>query len=199
MHDVATNSIGGTWKELVAMVVTKGSMLASEGIELTDVRVVFKNNSKEIDSILEKYADSVMIENMMKVFFVKKDNELGHSYADLIRGPLGRDDFTDIVELLNEKNICKRATLTLCGNGNGKVPCINVINFLIRDNKLDIYYFSRGQDAYKKFYADAFCIAFIQSKVANILDIEVGIITGYIASAHVYFEDMDKINEFIEN
>lgn len=197
MYDIVTSSIGNTWKELVTKVITKGSTLASEGIELTDVRVVFKSNSEKIDSILEKYADPVMIENMMKVFFVKKDNELGHSYADLIRGPLGRDDFTDIIELLSEKNICKRATLTLCGNGNGKVPCINVINFLIRDSKLDIYYFSRGQDAYKKFYADALCIAFIQSKVADILNIEIGIITGYIASAHIYFEDMDKINEFI--
>ena len=197
MYDVETNSVGKTWKELVNAVVVKGSTLASEGIELTDVRVIFRNNQKEIDTILEKYADPVMIENMMKVFFVKQDNELGHSYADLIRGPLGREDFTDIVELLREKDICKRATLTLCGKGNGKVPCINVINFLIRDNKLDIYYFSRGQDAYKKFYADALCIASIQSRVAEMLNTEVGVITGYIASAHIYFEDMDKINEFI--
>lgn len=196
MNDIVGNNIGMTWKSLVSAVKERGTELFNEGLEITDVRIIFSTD-KGNDIILEKHADKEMIQNMMKVFFSNEKNSLGHSYSDFMRGPLGRNDLTDIIELLQEKRICKRATLTLTGNGNGKVPCINIINFLIRNEKLDVYYFSRGQDAYKKFYADALCIAKMQLHIAKSLNMDIGLITGYIASAHIYNEDIDAIDLFL--
>ena len=197
MYNISENTIGKAWVELVKLVEQEGMPLASEGKEVTDIRVTFQNDDH--DPVLDRFADQEMLESMKSVFFGQGENKLGHSYKELTRGPLGRNDLTDIVELLKEKDVCKRATLTLCGNGTGKVPCINVINFLIREDKLDVYYFSRGQDAYKKFYADANCIASMQNFVAEEMGTKVGSITGYIASAHSYFEDQPAIDHFLEN
>ena len=197
--EIREETIGQAWKKLVTLTKNNGVPLADEGIEILDVNIKFKHDFNSEDSILKKYADKKMIENMQKVFFSNEENDLGHSYFENMRSPYGNDYTTDIVRVLEEKRNSKRATLTLNGSGNGKIPCINVINFLIRDEKLNIYYFSRGQDAYKKFYADALVIATMQLNIAKKLFVDIGEITGYITSSHIYNTDMIDINRFLNN
>jgi thymidylate synthase len=197
MNNITCNTLGETWRSLVKTTKQNGIELADEGLEIIDVRVKFNHNSKTRDSILEKYADKNMIDNMMKVFFSAEKNSLGHNYSDKIKTPFNGNYLTDIVMVLKNKAISKKATLTLNSTGDGKVPCINVINFLIRDNELSTYYFARGQDAYKKFYADALCISKMQIEIAKQLSVKTGSITGYIASAHIYHEDNKKIDHFL--
>lgn len=197
--NIERDTIGEAWKELVYSTKKCGLKLADEGVEILDVNIKFKHDFKIEDTILEKYADKKMIDNMQKVFFSNEDNDLGHSYFENMCSPFRKDYMTDIVQILEEKRNSKRATLTLNSSGNGKVPCINVINFLIRNEKLNVYYFSRGQDAYKKFYADALVIATMQSNIAKKLLVNTGEITGYITSSHIYNTDMKKINKFLNN
>jgi thymidylate synthase len=87
--------------------------------------------------------------------------------------------------------------VTLCGRGDGKVPCINVIQFLVRAGVLRTIYFARGQDAYKKFYADALCLANLARRVAERLDLPAGIVSGFIGSSHIYHEDRPAIDVFL--
>ncbi len=194
---IQRKTIGQAWKELVTLTKNHGFQLADEGLEILDVKIKFKHDFNKEDIILEKYADKKMIENMKKVFFTNEKNDLGHSYFENMCSPYKNDFTTDIVKILKEKRYSKRAALTLNSSGNGKVPCINVIDFLIRDEKLNVYYFSRGQDAYKKFYADALVIATMQSEIATRLSVDIGEITGYIVSAHIYNNDMKMIERFI--
>lgn len=197
--EIKKETIGQAWKELVALTKNEGVQLADEGLEILDVKIIFTHDFNNIDTVLEKYADKKMIENMQKVFFSNEENDLGHSYFDNMCSPYRNDYMTDIIRVLEEKRNSKRATLTLSSSGSGKVPCINVINFLIRDEKLNIYYFSRGQDAYKKFFADALVIATMQKNIAKKLSVNIGNITGYITSSHIYYSDMENINRFLNN
>jgi len=197
--EIKKETIGQAWKELVTLTKKNGVQLADEGLEILDVNIKFKHDFNKEDIILTKYADKKMIDNMQKVFFSNEKNDLGHSYFDNICSPYKNDYMTDIIKVLEEKRNSKRATLTLNSSGSGKVPCINVINFLIRDEKLNIYYFSRGQDAYKKFYADALVIATMQSNIAKKLSVDIGEISGYITSSHIYNTDITNINKFLNN
>ena len=197
--EIKKETIGQAWKELVTLTKKNGVQLADEGLEILDVNIKFKHDFNKEDIILTKYADKKMIDNMQKVFFSNEENDLGHSYFENMCSPYKNDYLTDIVRVLEEKRNSKRATLTLNSSGSGKVPCINVINFLIRDEKLNVYYFSRGQDAYKKFYADALVIATMQSNIAKKLSVNIGEITGYITSSHIYYSDIEDINKFLNN
>lgn len=197
--ELITNTIGKAWKELVSLTKNNGTQLADEGLEILDVKIKFKHDFNTKDIILEQYANKKMIENMQKVFFSNEENDLGHSYFENMCSPYRNDYMTDIVRVLEEKRNSKRATLTLNSSGSGKVPCINVINFLIRNEKLNVYYFSRGQDAYKKFYADALVVATMQSNIAKKLSVGMGEITGYITSSHIYNYDMENIHKFLNN
>ena len=197
MHCIIEKSIGRAWAALVDLVQTEGTQLADEGMEITNVTIQFDHNPNIPDQILEDFGDKHMIQNMQFVFFGRGEDRLGHSYKDLMMGPLGENDLSDVVTLLKNKEECKRATVTFCHRGEGKVPCINVVNFLSRNDKLQVSYFARGQDAYKKFFADAVAVAEMQALVAKEVGLQVGTITGFVASAHNYFSDAEKYNELI--
>ena len=188
-------SIGEAWVCLVNAIMQDGKAMGSEGLELLGVSVAFPA-AQDSDPVLERFGDTRMITEMKQVFFGVGVGELGHSYAGLMRGPGGRNDLEDIIELLRAEPWSKRAVLTLCGEGNGKVPCINTVQFLVRDNLRTIY-FARGQDAFRKFYADALCVADMARKVAAGLGATNGSISGFIGSCHVYHQDRPAVDRLL--
>jgi thymidylate synthase len=150
------------------------------------------------DLLIERFGDPKLISEMKKVFFEKGSNSFGHSYAELMRGPGGQHDLEDVISLLRHEPVTKRAVVTICGEPNGKVPCLNVVQFLVRDGSVQTLYFARGQDAFKKFYADGLCVAAMAEKVATGLGISAGWVRGYIGSSHVYHEDMSAVNALLQ-
>jgi hypothetical protein len=190
-------TLGQAWINLVRLTLEAGTDMGTEGFECLGVEIAFPAEIGD-DRILNRFADAEMIANMQKVFFGEGTNPLGHSYAGLIRGPGGRNDLQDVVSLLRDEPWSKRAVLTLSGSGNGKVPCVNVIQFLIREGSLHVIYFARGQDAFRKFYADALCIASMARKVASSLQIPASTVTGFIGSCHLYREDLPSIQLMLE-
>ena len=171
--------------------------MGNEGYECLGLEVGFPAETGD-DEILERFADAQMIADMQKVFFGEGPNPLGHSYAKLIRGPAGRNDLLDVIELLHSKPWSKRAVITLCGHGEGKVPCINVVQFLFRDGIIHTLYFARGQDAFRKFYADVLCVASMARMVARGLQIPAGMVRGFIGSCHIYHHDLASIRLLVE-
>jgi len=170
--------------------------MGREGLELLGANVSFLL-ATELDEILEKLGDRHMIAEMQKVFFSDTPNSLGHSYASLISGPGGRRDLQDIISLLQAEPSTKRALLSFLSQPGGKVPCISAVQFLVRDNAVHIIYFARGQDVFKKFYADGLCLIAMAHRVATALGRPLGIARGFIGSSHVYHEDMPAIRRTI--
>jgi len=189
-------SLGQTWINLVELTVRTGTPLGDEGCEVLGVTVSFAA-AGESDPILERFGDAHLIAEMAKVFFSDQPNALGHSYAHLARGPGGRHDFEDVISLLREQPASKRAVVTLCGEADFKVPCINAVQFLIRGGAVQAMYFARGQDAFKKFYADGLCLRRMVQLVAQGLELPTGYITGFIGSSHVYHQDMRAIEQVL--
>jgi thymidylate synthase len=163
---------------------------------LLGVQVAFPAGTQG-DELIGQFGDSRMIAEMEKVFFDDGANALGHSYAKLMRGPGGRRDLEDVISLLRAEPASKQAVVTLCGPGDGKSPCINVVQFLVRAGALQTLYYARGQDAFKKFYADALCLAKMARRVADGLGLPAGTVSGFIASSHVYEEDRPAIEDFL--
>ena len=197
MHCINSQTLGETWVNLVRQTVDLGSRLGEEGYELLQVQVTFPA-SDGADPILVQFADPAMIREMRKVFFSPEANALGHSYAARMRGPGGRNDLQDVIALLRDEPLSKRAVLTLCGEGNGKVPCINAIQFLVRGGCVQTIYFARGQDVYKKFCADALCIAEMTRRVAAGLQLPAGNVSGFLASSHIYDRDLPAIRQMLK-
>jgi thymidylate synthase len=196
MNQIKAGSLGETWLKLVDLTLKAGSPLANEGREVLGVEVLFPAASQP-DPVLAQFGDREMMAQMEKVFFEDGTNALGHSYAKLMRGPDGRNDLTDVIALLKAEPFSKRAVVTLCGNGHGKVPCINTIQFLVREGSVQAIYFARGQDAFRKFYADALCVLRMTQTVAQRLSLPTSTVRGFIGSSHIYDADKAGIDKFL--
>jgi thymidylate synthase len=194
-EQVTSAALGRAWVNLVDNILQGGTPMGDEGLELLGSTVAFRITS--LDEILDRFADQAMIAEMKKVFFRESPNSLGHSYAKLIRGPGGRSDFQDVIALLREQPSTKRAMVTLAGEPGGKVPCVNAVQFLIREGAVQVMYFARGQDAFRKFYADGLCLAAMAQTVAAGLDRPTGVVRGFIGSSHIYHKDTPAIRELI--
>jgi len=189
-------TLGESWINLVERTFTTGTLLPDGLRECLGLQVGFPG-ALEPDPIIERFGDRQMIAQMKRVFFEAGPNSLGHSYAALMRGPNGKSDLSDVADLLRAEGLTKRAVVTICGEAAGKVPCLNVIQFLRREEALQAIYFARGQDVFKKFYADGLCVAAMTTKVAQSLGLAVGRVRGFIGSSHVYAEDTAAIEALL--
>jgi thymidylate synthase len=190
-------SLGWAWIDLVERIVEGGTPMGTEGLELLGANVSFLLTA-QTDEILQGFANPHMIAEMKKVFFSDAPNSLGHSYTRLISGPGGRHDLQDVIELLQAEPLTKRALVNFSSQPGGKIPCISAVQFIIRDGALQIMYFARGQDAFKKFYADGLCLIAMAERVATELGKPLGVARGFIGSSHVYHSDMAAIRETLD-
>lgn len=138
---------------------------------------------------------------MRKVFFSNEPNAFGHNYADAIVCPLQseKNPVSSIAALLKRNANTRKAALTFNPYGDEKVPCINVIQFLVREDRMNVIYFSRGQDIYRKFPCDAICIAELGNQVAQKAGLQKGIVRANITSAHIYDSDISSAKQYITN
>jgi thymidylate synthase len=198
MINIEKQNLGELWIAALQSVYHYGTDIGGGTRELIGISVAF-NDADIKDSILYRYANIEYIEQMRKVFFSDEPNIFGHNYRSLCKGPMGRSDMSDVIELLRCDPSSKRGVITIIGNGKGKVPCINAVQFLLRDKGIEVVYFSRGQDIFNKFYADGICIYDMAVRVAWGLNRPVATITGMISSAHIYTEDFGKIHTILAN
>jgi thymidylate synthase len=197
MTDLRYPTLGETWLDLVRRVFHSGEVIGGETREVVCAAAAFEKADFETDPLLRRFASSRHVQEMRKVFFSDEPNQFGHSYASMITGPLGRRDLSDVADLLTSEPDSKRALVSLTGTGNGKVPCLNAIHFLRRSGGLRVVYFARGQDIYRKFYADAVCVHEMGRRVASCLGIPLNLVTGIISSAHIYLADLPEIEAML--
>lgn len=197
MNQLKFGSLGEAWIYLTRQTLEQGEPMGEEGYELLTAAATFPVPTGA-DPLVDRFGEQRMLAEMEKVFFSEGPNSLGHSYLRLMRGPRNRSDLLDVVELLRVEPATKRAVVTLCGEGNGKIPCLNIVQFLNRGGKLNAIYFARGQDVYKKFYADALCVARMAREVAGQLALPAGFISAIIGSCHLYHQDVPAVRNMLE-
>ena len=224
MKDICYRSLGETWLAILREVYHSSQTVGDDTRELLQVCASFAQGDYDSDPVLVRFASRENVEEMRKVFFTAEPNEFGHSYRDRIRGPRGRSDLSDVIELLQREPLSKRAAIVLVGEGDGRVPCINAVHFLRRARPagtrqseeealspgagspgarhgardgLVATYFARGQDVFRKFYADAVCIFEMARRVADAIGVPVDRVTGVISSAHVYLADLAAVGDVL--
>ncbi len=197
MKEIRRLTLGETWLSLLCEIDRSGQTVGNETRELLNVWVAFERGEFQDDPLLVRFGAGLIVDEMRKVFFSDEPNLFGHSYRSRLCGPQGRCDLSDVIDLLHSHPMSKRALVTLMPSGDGSVPCINAIQFLCREDGLLATYFSRGQDIFRKFYADAVCVYEMAQQVASGLGTRVRLVSGAISSAHVYLADSDEIRRLL--
>ena len=68
------------------------------------------------------------------------------------------------------------------------IPCITQLQFLIRQNKLNLIVYIRSNDMLSAWGSDAFALSQVQKYVSGKLNIPIGYLEIISVSAHIYFK-----------
>ncbi len=109
-----------------------------------------------------------------------------------------------VIQLLKERPDSRRAILRPGRNespamrGEGTPPCLEFVQFLVRDSRVHCIVFMRSNDAFMGLPYDMFTYCLWQQAVARALGLEVGSYTHIAGSMHFYRKDLQKVVEASE-
>ena len=186
-----------TWLDLMREILDY-NVIVEDYYEKLGINVQFGFDN--IDELLLNEHIKADTQEMKKVFFSDEANKFNHSYSKTILTPYPsiNSPIEAICKLLKNNKSSRKAVLTFAPYGEEKVPCITSIQFVVRDNVLNVFYTSRSQDIYRKFPCDAICIASYAKQIAQKLNFGLGSISANIISPHVYVANKEEALQYLD-
>lgn len=118
-------------------------------------------------------------------------------------GPRIRKNIDKIINLLKKDSNTRRAVIPIysdkdVGLESNDIPCTLSLQFIIRDNKLDMFTTMRSNDIFLGLPYDVFNFTMWQEYIACMLNINIGTYTHNVNSIHFYEKDIDKIERAVK-
>lgn len=204
MKIIKAETIGECWLKSIKAVMHNGNEYFDEDVKIREIlglNITIMHPSIE-DEIINKYGDQYVINKMLKKFskdIVIKDRPF--TYGECIYNKKGIDQFEWLVNRIQTKKETKSATISLLseGDNNPNLPCLVTIDAKIRNDKLVLQFFFRSQNIFGRQYANLLALAHLQFKLSQRLSVEVGLLMGYLASAHIYQYDFEQSHMICKN
>ncbi len=121
--------------------------------------------------------------------------ELGYSYGQRLFSYRGVNQVKRVTDILKARPWEWRASLTLYNPTEddyhvaASPPCVGMLDFKLRDDRLHLSVFCRAWDIGKKFVPDAINLGKIQRDAAKEIGVGTGPMTLLVSSAHIYMRD----------
>lgn len=118
-------------------------------------------------------------------------------------GPRLKEQIDWVIELLSTKSSTRRAVIPVyhpkdCDIRHKEVPCTCTLQFLLRENRLELLAHMRSNDAFIGLPGDVFSFTMIQELVARALGVEIGSYKHFVGSLHLYDKHHQKARNFID-
>jgi len=115
----------------------------------------------------------------------------------------GLDQVRNVTALLKAKRDSRQAVIQLFDAGDiveehNDVPCTCTLQFLLRNKKLQMFTCMRSNDAYLGMPHDIFSFTMLQEIVARSLSVELGTYKHAVGSLHIYDEQLQDANRYLE-
>lgn len=111
-------------------------------------------------------------------------------------GPRLADRLASVVNVLREDPASRRAVATIWEprdlTHDGDRPCTLTLQFMIRNDGLELHVNMRSQDVWLGLTYDAFMFSQVQETLARELDVQIGTYVHHVGSLHLYESDVYK-------
>ena len=203
------------WKKALSFVLKNGKEFNDEGRvckEVLNLSICILDPTKgtrEPIEELRKFKKWVYppIEEIKEIALEKKSNPAyTYSYGPRIFNFQEKIDQINnyVIPLLKNNPYSRRGVVSFWDPTSDSitykkdVPSLLSIDFLIRDGKLNTTYYIRSNDLFFGFPANVYQLFIIQEYVANQLDIPIGSLTIFSASAHIFDDQFENIQDIIK-
>lgn len=196
---IEKNSIGEVWLEAVKKVLNEGQIIkyrTTELLEIINLQLIINEPSID-DPIIAKYGNKEILEYMRKNFQTNEDIGFGYTYKQRIFNYKGVDQIKHSLQNFHKRENSMDAIFStlLPEKDTEHVPCMALLQYLVRDNALIIFTTFKSQDIGKKSYADYIEIMKLFSEIKNKLKAKKIKIIANISSAHIYKEDIEELTK----
>jgi thymidylate synthase len=125
------------------------------------------------------------------------DGTVRGAYGPRMFSAAWHNQFENVVALLRRKSTSRQAVIQLFDHrdlaGTYKdIPCTCSLQFMIRDDRLNLTASMRSNDVFKGLPHDVFSFTMIQEVMARTLGLELGTYTHFASSLHLYDEQDDR-------
>lgn len=115
----------------------------------------------------------------------------------------GINQVENIIRILQKKPCTRQAVIQLfdakdIADPHNDVPCTCTLQFMVRDDKLQMLTNMRSNDVYWGLPHDIFSFTMLQEFVARRLSIEIGTYKHAVGSLHLYDKHIDTAREFLD-
>jgi thymidylate synthase len=137
--------------------------------------------------------------------FAESDGTIHGAYGPRIFDMRGVDQLATVAERLKSNPDTRKAVVQIFNaedipteqTSYADIPCTCMMQFMIRNGKLDMIVFMRSNDAFKGLPHDIFCFTMIQELMARTLGIELGLYKHMVGSLHLYDTDERKARDYL--
>lgn len=181
----------------------KTSDYDEEQLELMNLSMVVQNENLDNPSMvgylgitkeeLEEYANSLLS--------AKLPDSIRYTYGARFRDYEGIDQLDYLEKILRETKYTRRCVATLWNPNldtiHDEVPCINLYQGIIQDEKLHFLAYFRSNDMLNGYPRNIYGILKIQSELCKRLNLARGYVGTTAGSAHIYSRDFNNLSEII--
>ena len=131
------------------------------------------------------------------------DDGFIYTYSERLQNYQGRNQLIDIVNRLKQDKGSNRAVAVtfnpFIDNERDDIPCLQLIQALVRNDKLILSVYFRSNDLYGAFPSNMMFLTYLGMKIANELDVKFDYIDYHCSSLHIYETDYKQASKVILN
>jgi len=201
MISFEATSFGQAWLKSMSHIMQTGSLVYDEDIRLKEIcNLGFRIDSiSEDDIIIQKYANQERI-NLLKRKYATKGLVPPYTidYGSLIYDNNGVDQIEWVVNKIKKKPETKQGTIALNKPGDNQIPCLSLMNFKYRNDKLLMTVVYTTQNVFSSQPGNLLALRQIQKNVAANIGVEMGHVELLVLSAHIYESDFKEVEAILK-
>lgn len=222
---IETDEIANGWETLVKKIITEGAEVNDERGSLTkeilnvivSIKKPLGTSSNDFFNIQSKFSDILDIRvpegyfwsgDKLKTYseqFISKNKQgFIYTYGNRLRSHFSKTD--QIEEAIHRLKNCTESRRAISitwdpsfDSKNDEVPCMILVDFKIRNDKLYTTALWRSHDIYGAWFPNAVGLTYLAQYVARKVNIAIGAITIQSISAHIYEVNFKEANELLKD
>ena len=198
------------------VVATKGSSYEEFGVTLglrnprfrlsrAETRQILVSCLGELLWYLSGRDDLEFIQYYLKRYdkSAEPDGTIHGAYGPRLFDSQGINQVEEIISLLKRKSSSRRAAIQIFEardllSDYNDIPCTCTMQFMVRQNRLNMIVFMRSNDAYRGLPHDIFAFTMLQEIIARSLEVELGTYKHSVGSLHLYDYDAEKAQRYLD-
>ena len=200
-------TVGQAWLAVAGRILDQGTASHYDGLPILEIEQAALHVARpsSTDPIVDRLGDPERLAWMHANFTEHaRVAALGdaRSYAARLYdyAGTGRDQIRWVVERLRADPSSRSATITTFEPvlDTSYIPCVSLLDFWIRDEKVELVVYAHSIDFGAKGYGNLVELAFLQEHVAGELGRDPGRLVFHVKSAHIYDSEFDYMHKVLD-